>query len=277
MGLKLFKRKSKKKAADDGEVIKERNNQTLDNDEGIPSGLTDKSNMSASIDPNEGLYIGEPAENAHSNESGNISTRSSDSSNNHHQETPNKQTQKFEIISARDGADKFKVSQIRDTMLHSSHLSKGYKSSRTSTVPTARDSAYNGPPRYDWIDVEAAAAIKIQSTYRRHMVLTMLEREGKSTAAMRNTIRSRNANARKKELNSEDVPTFLRFCGFGFLFADATGEDTAAINAEQSAKRDERFNSKIEKEKKLRKFRMRQKSTVQYEEAVEVVDNVDQY
>ncbi len=256
MAIKLFKRKSKKAAEEretnNSDLKKDGNDnaQALD-DQAIPSGLTDES-KSTSMDPNDGLYLG--VESAAYNDNNNYGSENG----------------KLKVISARDGAGKFKVSQVRDTMLHQT---RGYKATRSSTVPTARESAYNGPPRYDWIDVEAAAAIKVQSIFRRHLVLTQLEKEGKSTAAMRNKIRSR--HAQKKELNSEDVPTFMRFCGIGFLFADATGEDTAAINAEQRAKKDEKFNAKLEKEKKLRKFRMRQKSSVELEEAVEVVDHVD--
>lgn len=257
MGMKLFKRKSKKASNDDqrenktigGSTKEGSDNDQILNDEAIPSGLTDESG-STSIDKREGLYEG---------------IERSANSNEDHEENG-----KPKIISARDGAGKFKASQVRDSMLHQT---PGYKSTRSMTVPSARESAYTGPPRYDWIDVEAAAAIKIQSIFRRHLVLAQLEKEGKSTAAMRNKIRSR--HAQKKELNSEDVPTFMRFCGIGFLFADATGEDTTAINAEQTAKKDKKFMAKIEKEKSLRKFRMRQKSSVQYEEAVEVVDHVD--
>lgn len=177
------------------------------------------------------------------------------------------------VISAKDGADKFKVSQVRDSQLHAT--TGGYEVKRPATVPTAKTSAYSGPPRYDWIDVEAAATIKVQSIFRRHMVLTRLEREGKSTAAMRNKIRSR--NAQKKIMSSEDVPTLFRFCGIGFLFADATGEDTVAMNEASAAKRDEKFNEKLEKDKKLRTFKMRNKPEIELEEAVEVVDNVESF
>lgn len=177
-----------------------------------------------------------------------------------------KNSEKIQIISARDGPDKFKASDVRDSMLHET----GFKNKRSSTVPKAKDSAYTGPPRYDWIDVEAAAAVKVQSVYRRHMVLTQLEKDGKSTAAMRNKIRAR--HAKKQPMSGEDVPTFFRFCGIGSLFADATGEDTLAL--EEAAKRDEKFNDKINKDKKLRAFKMRNKATTELEESVEVVDNI---
>jgi hypothetical protein len=261
MAIKLFKRKSKKEKKEKKEKI----NQNVDQDNtsivkqqsqsivepvGHSASTTEESIVSLNLDPNDGLFIQSRPEEVANDEAEDYNVP--------------------KIISGRDGADKFKVSDVRDTMLHNT---EGFKAKRTKHVPSARDSAYSGPPRYDWIDVEAAAAIKVQSIFRRHLVLTQLEREGKSTAAMRNKIRSRHAE--KKALNSEDVPLMFRFCGIGFLFADATGEDTQAINEGIAAKRDEKFNSKINKDKKLRAFRMRQKTNIELEEAVEVVDNID--
>lgn len=241
MALKLFKRRSKKKQIDE-EV-----EQTLTKNESNQEVGHSTSTAEQSFERDEGLYFDKDSQ----------SDKNGGDTNVH-------------VISAKDGADVFKASDVRDSMLRDE---MGFKSKRTLTVPTAKDSAYSGPPRYDWIDVEAAAAIKIQSVFRRHLVLKKLEEEGKSTAAMRNKIRSR--NAKKKYWNSEDVPTMFRFCGIGYLFADATGEDTYAYDREQAVKKDEQFNAKINKDKKLRKFRMRQKSDFGLEEAVEVVDNID--
>jgi hypothetical protein len=175
------------------------------------------------------------------------------------------------VISARANADKFKVSEMRDSDLHGT---TGYRGKRSTTVPTARESAYSGTPRYDWIDVEAAAAIKIQSVYRRHVVLSQLEKEGKSTASMRNNVRAR--NAQKKSMNSEDVPSLFRFCGLGLMFADATGEDTVAMNeATTAASDDKNFNSKLNKDMKARTLKLRQKRGIVLEESVEVVDHLE--
>ena len=247
--MKLFKRKSKKSKKDKlEESVKNEVNEVQPEENIGRSASTEESVVS--VDPRDSLF---PTVNElKKDKSGkNVGTT---------------------VISARDGADKFKVSQVRDSQLHTT---TGYKSKRATTVPTARSSAYSGPPRYDWIDVEAAAAIKVQSVFRRHMVLTQLEREGKTTAAMRNKVRSR--NAQRKIMSSEDVPTIFRFCGIGFLFADATGEDTLAMNEASAAKRDEKFNEKLEKDKKLRAFKMRNKPEIELEEAVEVVDNVESF
>lgn len=176
---------------------------------------------------------------------------------------------KKSISKTRDTPEYFRPSEVRDHDLKDA----GFKSKRSTTVPSARTSAYSGPPRYDWIDVEAAAAIKIQAAYRRYVVITQLKDKGISTAAMRNEIRAR--NAKKSEKISDGIPSFLRFCGVGLLFADATGEDTAATTETDTIQRDKEFNAKIVKDKRLRAFRMRKKATAELEEAVEVVDNVN--
>merc|ERR1712174_153947 len=103
----------------------------------------------------------------------------------------------------------------------------GYKDSRSGTVPSARDSAFGGPPRYDWIDVESSAAIKIQSNYRRHSTITQLERQGDLTSSMRNNIRAR--QSLKTNMVTEDVPSVFRLCGIGFLFGDALGGDSQVL------------------------------------------------
>ena len=250
MAIKLFKRKAKKANKDKTAAQEESHQDTTksaDAHVGHSASTSEESNESIDHAIKEGLYPRSSIKERGGKNKGN--------------------TPELQIISARDGADKFRVSEVRDSTLHES---KGFKAKRTTTVPSAKQSAYTGPPRYDWIDVETAAAIKVQSVFRRHKVLRQLEAEGKSTAAMRNKIRSRNAT--NKSLNSEDVPNIFRFCGIGFLFSDATGEDTNAINEGKAAKRDEQFDAKINKDKKLRAFKMRQKPAVEYEEAVEVVD-----
>mmetsp|Transcript_7979 Transcript_7979/g.15032 ORF Transcript_7979/g.15032 Transcript_7979/m.15032 type:complete len:248 (+) Transcript_7979:197-940(+) len=164
----------------------------------------------------------------------------------------------------------FRPSDVFDTSLRDEN---GYKYTRSPTVPTARESAFSGPPRYDWVDVESAAAIKVQSIFRRNQVLNQLEKEGKLTAAMRNRIRSRQVRG-KRGMASEDVPSFLRFCGIGMLFSDATGEDTDALNSPMNAGA-QRLQEKELQESQSRKYRLRKKGTNQLEEAIEVVDDID--
>ena len=155
----------------------------------------------------------------------------------------------------------------------------GYKKKRSSYVPTAKESAFDGPPRYDWVDVESAAAIKVQSVFRRNQALRQLEKDGKSTAAMRNRARSRQANGYGKgngngnAMAGEDVPFAMRLCGIGMLFGDATGEDNDALNSNKEIQA-KRVKDKEMQETNRRKFRMRKKSTEQLEEAIEVVDDI---
>lgn len=122
--------------------------------------------------------------------------------------------------------------------------------------------------------MESAAAIKVQSIYRRNTVIKQLEKDGRLTASMRNKIRSR--KSRKTNKVSEDVPALFRFCGIGFLFNDALGGDSAALNETEESKRVDSKELQLAQEEMNRKFRMRNKPVERVEEAVEVVDEVKQ-
>jgi hypothetical protein len=179
-------------------------------------------------------------------------------------------TERGEKVVSSSNKGNFRPSDVCDSSLR---YGKGYKHTRSPTVPTARESAFSGPPRYDWVDVESAAAIKVQSVFRRNQVLSQLEKEGKLTAAMRNRIRSRNARG-KHGMASEDVPSFLRFCGIGMLFSDATGDDVDALNSPKNSGA-QKLQEKEAVESEKRKYRLRKKGTNHIEEAIEVVDNID--
>ena len=103
--------------------------------------------------------------------------------------------------------------------------------------------------------------------------MSQLNEEGKTTAAMRNRVRSLRTRTRRT-MASEDVPSIFRFCGIGFLFGDATGEDQAVLNAHEKIQYEEKKRTKQEIEAQKRKFRMRKKASDSYLEAVEVVDDV---
>lgn len=74
-------------------------------------------------------------------------------------DTPDDQTQKYNGSVSRDGkpvissvtAEHFRPSDVAGTSLKAQ--GRGYKETRATTVPTARNSAFAGPPRYDWVDV----------------------------------------------------------------------------------------------------------------------------
>lgn len=190
---------------------------------------------------------------------------------------------------ARDGtpiisssaADHFRPS---DVCHHSTRLDKmnSYKASKSGKIkgrqvllepPTAKESAFSGPPRYDWIDIETAAAVKIQSVVRRNRVMDGLTSQNISTAAMRNRVRSK-TRRRQKTMVSEDVPGIFSFCGIGFLFGDATGEDQEVLNSHDKVKLQQKKVKKTLEEEKKRKLRLRKKASENVCESVEVVDDL---
>eukprot|EP00804_Cyclotella_cryptica_P004636 CCRYP_006946-RA/>CCRYP_006946-RA protein AED:0.29 eAED:0.29 QI:0/0/0/0.5/1/1/2/0/154 len=74
---------------------------------------------------------------------------------------------------------------------------KSKKEKRSRTRLSTKLSASGGAPRYDWMDIETAAAIKVQSIYRRNKALKYLEDNGMLTAGMRNRRRKRMARMAK--------------------------------------------------------------------------------
>ena len=96
--------------------------------------------------------------------------------------------------------------------------------------PSAREAAFGGPPRYDWIDVETAAAVKIQSKFRQVKVVQELESQGITTSAYRNKQR-----AREKKAAENDAPFFFGMCGvssvFGFYDEDAGDREAKEMEA----------------------------------------------
>ena len=85
--------------------------------------------------------------------------------------------------------------------------------------PSAREAVFSGPPKYEWADVEATAAVKIQSVVRYVQTRDSLEHDGFTTAHMRNRIRERKAtnNAAWRRVITDDVPGMFRCCGVGLL------------------------------------------------------------
>jgi len=171
------------------------------------------------------------------------------------------------VISSSNPEDHFRASDV----MGGEETKTGFKDLRSTTVPSLRDSAYSGPVRYDWVDVESAAAIKVQSIYRRNRVITQLEKEGKLTASMRNKMRSR--KSRKTNKVSEDVPALFRFCGIGFLFNDALGGDSDALNAKEKSKSEDNKQLRLAQDEMNRRYRMRNKRGERVDEAIEVVDD----
>ena len=74
-------------------------------------------------------------------------------------------------------------------------------------------------PKYEWADVEATAAVTIQSVVRYVQTRDSLKHDGFTTAHMRNRIRERKAtnNAAWRRVITDDVPGMFRCCGVGLL------------------------------------------------------------
>lgn len=143
-------------------------------------------------------------------------------------------------------------------------------------APSANNAAFGGPPRYDWIDVETSAAIKVQAAFRRNQALRELGEMGLSTAAMRNKERARNAK-KTTQKTGEDVPGAFALCGIGLLFGDTSGEDEETRRLKEKDGFEQRRVAELQKEERLRQFRMRQKESNYLKESYEVVEDVNKY
>lgn len=123
---------------------------------------------------------------------------------------------------------------------------KGFKPRKEVVLeapPSARDAAFGGPPRYDWIDIETHAAIKVQAAYRRHKVMNDVENQGMSTGAIRNRARRRHA---------EKSSSFFNFCGADLSFADFSSHDREAYREYQKMVYEEKKKARYHHEEELR-------------------------
>mmetsp|Transcript_20866 Transcript_20866/g.49032 ORF Transcript_20866/g.49032 Transcript_20866/m.49032 type:complete len:303 (+) Transcript_20866:131-1039(+) len=155
---------------------------------------------------------------------------------------------------------------------------------RPRVRPSAKASAFGGAPRYDWMDIETTAAIKVQAAYRRLIVQNYLDREGLSTPGMRNRRRRLEARYRARgggdkyqggcQVN-EDVPFPFNLCGVGLLFGDGTLEDERIVNGIEKRKKSKARTEAEAEDERLRRFRMRKKDDLGLEEGVEVVESFD--
>jgi len=134
--------------------------------------------------------------------------------------------------------------------------------------PTARQAAFSGPPRYDWIDVEASAALKVQSLYRRHRVTSDLQRQGIVTTVMQRKFQQRKA----RDLDNDGMLSLYQCCSLSSLLQAAFSDaDEVKMEAETKATYQERKKAQAETEERLRKFRMRKRDTENLIESIEVV------
>jgi hypothetical protein len=115
----------------------------------------------------------------------------------------------------------------------------------------------------------------VQAAFRRSKVMTDLERQGLSTAAIRN--RSRRRKTRHETIGSEDIPSIFSCCGVGLAFGDATEEDNEARREYQRAVWEEKKRRREEKEEKLRQHFLSKQIATKHgddiEESYEVVED----
>lgn len=174
-------------------------------------------------------------------------------------------------IITSSGADDFSPSLVQGNTIAQGNEKK---EKRTKTRPSAKTSAFGGAPRYDWMDIETAAAVKLQSIYRRNKVLKYLEENDMSTPGMRN--RRRKLMAKMGKVQSEDVPFPFNMCGVGFLFGDGTPEDESYTTSLEKKKKDKKKEELEKEDAQKRKFRMRKKGSQHLEEGIEVVESFDE-
>jgi hypothetical protein len=105
--------------------------------------------------------------------------------------------------------------------------------------------------------------------------MTDLERQGLSTAAIRN--RARRRMTRHEISGSEDIPSLFSCCGVGLAFGDATEEDNETRREYQRAQYEQKKQLRAEKEEKLRQHFLSQqianKRRNDVEESYEVVED----
>lgn len=187
-------------------------------------------------------------------------------------------------IITSSGSDHFSPSAVSSTNNYATDgfYSKSKKvfggKERPKTRPSAKSSAFGGAPRYDWMDIETTAAIKIQAAYRRLQTQNRLDALGLSTPGMRNRRAQRRARYQSRmsrTVVSADVPFPFNMCGVGLLFGDGTLEDEAVVDTLEKRRADKAKNRYEREDEEKRRFRMRKKESQHLEEGIEVVESFD--
>lgn len=149
---------------------------------------------------------------------------------------------------------------------------------RPRVRPSAKSSAFGGAPRYDWMDIETTAAVKIQASYRRLRVQNLLDEQNRSTPGMRNRRARREAGRQSRmsrSLPSADVPFPFSLCGVGLIFGDGTLEDERVVDGLERERAGRRKAACEREDEEKRRFRMRRKESRHLEEGIEVVESFD--
>lgn len=126
--------------------------------------------------------------------------------------------------------------------------------------PPAAKSAFNGPPRFDWIDVEHSAATRVQKIFRRHLVQQEMELAGLSTSYIRNRKRQRKAKASFFP-TSDDADFGYGCCSMGLAFGqkDYDALDNIAYKDFQRKQYEKKTRAQKEREEYLSQSYVEQK------------------
>lgn len=139
-------------------------------------------------------------------------------------------------------------------------------------APPANQSAYSGPPRFDWVDIETSAAIKLQSAYRRRMVMAMMEEEGGTTSAVRNSARRRRAAKEAQSNPAQDFVNIFNCCGADFGLGGGNKESYYDMTREmETARYEDKVREKQDRELAVRKSYQKRGVRESLIENVEVV------
>lgn len=167
-----------------------------------------------------------------------------------------------------------------------SHRSYGSGSRASSLVvlpkaPSAKDAAFSGHPRYDWIDIEAAATIKIQAFFRRILVLNELQRKGILTTYMKKRTRNTNREIFMKIFHANKQSSISN--NNQFLFSFCSTLDQYMLNSVYSFDKERnKINAEYQENKKLKEIeeatkrkyhhKLKSQSSLQILEEYEVLD-----
>lgn len=135
-----------------------------------------------------------------------------------------------------------------------------------SLPPPAAKAAFDGPPRFDWIDIEFNAATMIQAVFRRHLVLQFMEQQGTTTSFIRNRTRQRKANTKSSFFQTSTVDESAPDLGFGccamgfdFCGNDYDAADMVAYQTFQREQYEEKKKARKEREEFLSQSYLEQK------------------
>ena len=117
--------------------------------------------------------------------------------------------------------------------------------------------------------------------FRRNQTMKELERQGITTAAIRNRSRRRQARLNQQGLTgSADIPNLLACCGVGLVFGESTEEDMQVTRQHQKEQYIERKRDQEAKEEELRmqfqKVVAKKKAVSRRDDVEEVVEVVEE-